>query len=102
MIPFCFRHKGTLSSLCHGTCFRDSCPRFTLLEQQRIIVAREFLGILEHSEKKVGKRRVEITVQFPTDVSDYVLVMGYRPEIYLQLRKWIIKGTRLQTDEYIC
>ncbi|GBN14006.1 hypothetical protein AVEN_247506-1 [Araneus ventricosus] len=51
MIPSCFRHKRTLSSLCYGSCFRDSCPYYTLLEQKRIVVARGFLGLLENSEK---------------------------------------------------
>ncbi|GBM81371.1 hypothetical protein AVEN_50828-1 [Araneus ventricosus] len=53
LIPFCFRHKGTLSSF--AMVLVSKIPLLdTLLEQQKTIVARGFLGLLEHSEKMLA------------------------------------------------
>ncbi|GBL92905.1 hypothetical protein AVEN_54564-1 [Araneus ventricosus] len=80
----------------------------TLLEQQRIVVARGFLGLLEHSEKilvndgwksQYSSLWVFLIVCIGHGIqteSDYI------PEIYPQRRRWITKGTGLQTDECIC
>ncbi|GBN76426.1 hypothetical protein AVEN_46079-1 [Araneus ventricosus] len=53
LIPSCFRHKGTLSSF--AMVRASEIPLLdTLLEQQRIVFARGFLGLLEHSEKMLS------------------------------------------------